>query len=694
MRMSVGGRIALTIGVMVLLTVAAGLATYFAAKRLEGGIQRYANVDAPRERAAFQMQTNMAEYGRLVTLAASSADELPPELSDVAARFEAAATTFMKLPGNVELTGLGYELRSRIRQLDGQARLVLSSDGTDRRRAFRDFQQQFTDISKLLREEILPVVQQRGSKSVFVFQSLSRQPALVLALMVAAASLLGSMAAVVLLRGVVYPLSNILSQTTDFAAQGHDGLVEVVGDDEHGQLAAAINVVLEQKRASEQAIEDIAHRDPLTRLPNRQLFQERLAEMVGHARRIDRQTAVYIMDLDNFKDLNDSLGHAAGDELLLKVAERLKRVSRDTDIVARLGGDEFAIIQTNIDHPDGVLAFADRVINALTAEYEIFEKVLHTTVSLGITIFPDDDTHAPQLLQNAELALYRAKQDGRGRFQLFDATMQELAQKRHALEQEIRIALDNDDFEVHYQPRYRVADRTIVGAEALIRWTHKERGPISPGEFIPIAESSGLITKITEFVVQRASKQMAIWSTTTGLPLSISINLSPVDFRRPDIVQYIEQCLVAADLSPSQLEIEITEGMVMYGAELVRERLTELRALGVSLAIDDFGTGFSSMSYLKTFPVDSLKIDQSFVAGIPAQREDIAITMAIIRLAHSLQLTTVAEGVETDAQFEFLSRRNCDQVQGFLLSRPIPADAFAALLAEQEPVNAAQEDAG
>jgi len=680
MRMNVGGRIALTIGVLVLVTLAVGASTFFTVKKLESGIDHYTEVYAPRERAAFEMQTSLAEYGRLVTVAASSGDALPEGLSVVAARFENAAIRFMELPGNSELAGLGGELRGRISELDGQARAVLSASGENRRAKFGEFQLRYQALSDLLQNDILPLVQRQRANKVSFFQRLARQPILALALLIGTAGILGAMAAIVLLRGVLYPLDDLLKQTDVVSVPGEESFIEIAGDDEHRRLAEAFNSLLQKQRATEQAMEELAHHDPLTRLPNRLLFAERLEEMLEHARRLDRQVAVYLIDLDNFKDLNDSLGHASGDALLLQVAKRLTDVSRDTDIVARLGGDEFAIIQTNINHPDGVTTFAERVISCLIDAYEVNDGLIHSTASIGVTIFPDDDKKAAMLLQNAELALYRAKQDGRGKFQLFNSAMQDAVRRRHVLERELRIALDTEQFEIHYQPRYRVSDRAIVGAEALVRWNHPKRGAISPAEFIPVAESSGLVTRITEFVLNEACAQIGEWSRKFDRPLTISVNLSPVDFRRPDIVTFIEQTLREIDLPPQQLEIEITEGMVMYGAELVRERLTDIRALGVSLAIDDFGTGFSSMSYLKTFPVDSLKIDQTFVAGIPSQREDIAITMAIIRLAHSLNLTTVAEGVETDAQLEFLTRRNCDQVQGYLLSRPVSAEDLTALL--------------
>ncbi len=580
--------------------------------------------------------------------------------------------------------GLGADLSRRMRQLDDQAKHAFSLVPAERREPLQEFRRQHGELSTLLRTQILPAARAQGLEKLSGFRRLARQTFLALAFMAAVAGLIGAMAAIVLLRGVLYPLTDILTQTQALASAPQGSLIDMSGDDELGQLAEAINMALEQRQARGLAMEKLAHLDPLTALPNRRLFSDRLEEMIEHARRLDRQVAVYVIDIDNFKDLNDTLGHAAGDSLLLQMGARLQQVSRDTDIVARLGGDEFAIIRTNINQSDGVTRFAGRIIQAMTEAYEINGIPLHSTASIGITIYPDDVKDSAQLLQHAELALYRAKEEGRGRFQLFDSAMHAAVQKRHALERELRVALQEGQLEIHYQPRYQAGNRSIVGAEALIRWQHPHERTISPAEFIPVAESSGLITELTEIVLSTASRQMAIWSEEFARPMIISVKLSPVDFRRADIVQFIDQTLKNAQLAPTQLEIEITEGLVMHGAELVRGRLAEIHELGVSLAIDDFGTGFSSMSYLKEFPFDALKIDQSFVAGIPDQQADAAITIAIIRLAQSLNLTTIAEGVETEAQFAFLAKRDCDQVQGFLLSRPVTEQAFRALLEEDQ----------
>ncbi len=684
MRLNISRRIALSLGVLVFLFLATCLATYHLAKRVEQSMDRYLTVDGPRQAAVLAMRASLADYGRLVTIAAASGSEFPIELSKVAQRFEKAVAIFVASPGNAEIAGMGNEMRGRIRQLDGQARALLSADGDNRRAAFGAFQSKFDALADLLARDIQPAVERRAVANADLFLGLAREPLSLLLIMIASGGLIGAVAAIVLIRGIITPLKSFVDQATAMTDPDHEGLVEIGADDELGQLADSFNNMLERRRATEKALEDLAHIDALTQLPNRLLFQVRLKEAAENARRIDRQMAVFVLDLDNFKDLNDSMGHAAGDELLIQVAGRLIETMRGTDLVARLGGDEFAVIQTNINMREGVGILAQRVLEVLLQPYEVLGTEVHSGASMGITLFPDDHSEPEQLLKNAELALYRAKEDGRGRYQTFDPQMNVEILERREMERDLRIAIERDQFTVEYQPRYRMSDRVIVGAEALIRWSHPERGPIPPDRFIAVAERTGIITQITELVLEDACSRARQWTEQLGRPIQVSVNLSPVDFRRPDICDLIQQNLQQASLAPELLELEITEGMVMHGADVVRQRLADIHVLGVSLAIDDFGTGFSSMSYLKTFPVDTLKIDRSFIGGIPANREDISITMAIIRLAHSLNLTLVAEGVETKEQYEFLNRRNCDQAQGYLLSRPCSGEHFAQLLLDSE----------
>ena len=391
--------------------------------------------------------------------------------------------------------------------------------------------------------------------------------------------------------------------------------------------------------------------------------------------------AVHFLDLDHFKDINDTLGHPAGDALLQIVAERLKVCIRRSDTVARVGGDEFAIIQTNLVYSNGILVLAKRLIDTIAKPFEVEGERVFTGTSIGITIFPHDDEDADKLLKNADLALYRAKQEGRNKFQLYDPEMNAEIQARKALEQDIREALDNAQFFLCYQPQLELSSGRISGAEALVRWRHPERGMVSPAEFIPVAEQTGLILQLTEGVLLEACTQIRAWQDAGLPPIRVSINLSPADFKRKALISMIKEILEETDLSAEWLELEITEGMVMSGVEAVIATLHELAEIGIELAIDDFGTGFSSMSYLKQFPVHRLKIDQTFVRDILSNKEDASITKAIIMLGHSLGLRLVAEGVETQEQLEFLRLRDCDEVQGYYFSKPLEAEAFAEFLA-------------
>ncbi len=676
MRMNIGGRIALTIGVLVFLMFVTSIATLFVVKRLEDGIMRYTTLDAPRERAALRLQALLSEYEALVAGTVKARAPAPDRLAELVGEFDQTAK---KLAG--WKTALqARDVVQRMHRLDRLARVAIAAPTSHRNKTLSAFQEQYRALNAWFKTDVLRRTQSGNILRLLDLQNLAAQPRYALSLMAGVSGIIGAMAAIVLLRGVLYPISDILSQTRALADSDQTGNIDIEGDDELSQLAAAINTALEKRQAQGMALEQLGHLDPLTALPNRRLFSDRLKETIEHARRSGDQVAVYVIDIDNFKDLNDTLGHDAGDSLLLQVAERLQEATRETDMVARLGGDEFAIIRSHANHQDSVGNFANRIISGLARAYLINDSQLHTTASVGVTIFPDDVNDSSQLLQNAELALYRAKEEGRGRFQLFDSDMQASVRRRHELEGILRQALDNGGLEVHYQPRYSADDRRIVGAEALVRLNDPAHGHISPAEFVPVAESTGLITKITDVVMQTACRDMAEWSRKFQDHLVLSVNLSPVDFRRPDIVEYIGQNLADSGLPATQLEVEITEGMVMYGAELVRGKLAEIRKLGVSLAIDDFGTGFSSMSYLKEFPFDALKVDQSFIAGIPSHPEDAAITMAILRLAQSLNLKTVAEGVETEEQFKFLMERNCDQFQGFLFSKAVPKPLFEALL--------------
>ena len=492
--------------------------------------------------------------------------------------------------------------------------------------------------------------------------------------------IIGGFATVLLTRGLVQPIMKLTEGAEAIGNGDLDHRIEIDSKDELGQLAASFNRMAENRQQNERRLQESAYHDALTKLPNRTYFQIRLAEALRNAERVGRKVAVHCLDLDHFKDVNDTLGHPAGDDLLKQVSQRLLDSVRSTDTVARLGGDEFAIIQSNLLHEDGITVLAERVVAAIAEPFDLEGEQVFTGTSIGITVYPNDDTDPDQLFKNADLALYQAKMEGRSNYRLYDPVLNEQIHARKALEQDIRQALDQGDFYLNYQPQIEIATGRMVGVEALVRWNHPQRGMVSPAEFIPVAEQARLINRLTDFVLGEACQQAKAWQDA-GLPaITVSVNLSPADFKRQDIVSIITATLERSGLAPQCLELEITEGMVMSGVEAVIETLDELSALGVELAIDDFGTGFSSMNYLKKFPVDRLKIDQTFIRDVLTSEEDAGITKAIIQLGHSLNLEVIAEGVETAQQLEFLREWGCDEAQGYHFSRPIPPDELAVLL--------------
>jgi diguanylate cyclase (GGDEF)-like protein len=543
------------------------------------------------------------------------------------------------------------------------------------------FERQRQRVEVLLQGEILPLTDRRRERSVWNV-GFSTQAAIVfLVVMTGIGVFVGGGTAVVLTRRIVRPILELTAGVDAIGRGVLDHRIAVESEDEMGELAISFNRMADTRQRTEEALRELSHHDSLTKLPNRILFQMRLVEALDNAQRVNRMVAVHYLDLDHFKDINDTLGHPAGDALLQQVSERLKVCIRRSDTVARLGGDEFAIIQTNLLYSNGITVLAKRLIDTMERPFEVDGKRVYTGTSVGITIYPHDDEDADKLLKNADLALYRAKQEGRNKFQLYDPEMNAEIQSRKALEQDIRDALENAEFFLNFQPQIDLASGRISGAEALVRWRHPERGLVSPAEFIPLAEQTGLITHLTEGVLLEACKQAMAWRQAGLPPLRISVNLSPADFKRKDLIPMIKGILEETGQGPEWLELEITEGMVMSGVESVIATLHELHELGIELAIDDFGTGFSSMSYLKQFPVDRLKIDQTFVRDVLSNKEDASITKAIIRLGHSLGLKVVAEGVETREQLEFLRQGDCDEIQGYYFSKPLDAEAFAEFVA-------------
>ncbi len=447
--------------------------------------------------------------------------------------------------------------------------------------------------------------------------------------------------------------------------------------DDSGRPLTSVGVVIDvtEQRSAERRLAHLAHHDPLTNLPNRTLFGIRLDDSLSRAK-AGMQCAILCLDLDRFKDVNDTLGHPVGDALLRAVAARLRNVSRPSDTVARLGGDEFAIILSPLEHEADLAAFATAVVAALSAPYNVDGHRLVVGTSIGIAMALDDGLDAGRLLRNADVALYAAKREGRGRYHFFDPAMDKKIQARRALEVDLRQALAEEAFELFYQPLVSTATRQIRGFEALLRWRHPVRGLVMPDAFIPLAEETGLIVPMGAFVLHRACAEATSWP---GSP-SIAVNLSASEFSSSGIVETVASALRHSGLDPCRLELEITETTMLQDTEATTATLRRLKALGVRIAIDDFGTGFSSLSYLQRFPFDKVKIDRSFVAPLGRTRESLAIVTAVNGLCAGLNMETTAEGVETEEQLAILSSIGCIEIQGFYFSPPRAASEVAALV--------------
>jgi diguanylate cyclase (GGDEF)-like protein len=446
-------------------------------------------------------------------------------------------------------------------------------------------------------------------------------------------------------------------------------------------FTGVVRDISKRKAAQEQA-NHLALHDPLTGLPNRRLLQDRLTNALAQARRKRGLVAVLLLDLDDFKAVNDTLGHPAGDALLQAIARRLSGILRVSDTLARLGGDEFALVQVGARQPADIAILAQKVLAALASPFDLGGQEAYISTSLGIALFPDDGGDTHDLLKNADLALYRAKAEGRGRFRFFEPAMDAEIRTRQRTGRELRQALERGEFVLHYQPRFDLARGAITGAEALLRWLHPQRGLVPPGEFVPHAESAGLIVPLGAWVLAEACRQARGWSEA-GHGLTVGVNVSPAQLRHPDMVQTVDDALSSSGLRPMLLELEITEGLLVEATDGVRGCLVGLAARGVQLAIDDFGTAYSSLAYLRRLPAQRIKIDRSFVRDIGSDAEDEAVVRAIVTLGHSLGKQVVAEGVETEAQMVFLRELGCDEAQGYLLAPPVAAEELEGLLAAE-----------
>ena len=484
-------------------------------------------------------------------------------------------------------------------------------------------------------------------------------------------------------RIVIQPISG-LTRGVVLLANGDPGdprnRLQVKGSDEVATLARTFNGLLEHLAARqklEAQLTHMAHHDGLTALPNRVLFRQEMERELARARG-GETVAVLCIDLDHFKRVNDTLGHAAGDALLQGAADRLRACVRETDIVARLGGDEFAIVQVQAEQPRAATVLAERLIADLSRPFDIEGHQVVVGASVGIALAPSDGTEAEQLMKSADMALYRAKADGRGVLRYFESEMDAKMQARRALELDLRKALAEHEFELFYQPIVDLQSNRVSGFEALLRWNHPTQGLISPADFIPIAEEMGLITPLGEWVLRQACREAAGWPER----VKVAVNLSPAQFKSKALALVVTTALADSGLAPDRLELEITESVLLQDNDTVRGILHQLRALGGRISMDDFGTGYSSLSYLRSFPFDKIKIDQSFVRDMGQHDDSIAIVRAVAGLGRNLGMSTTAEGVETNEQLGRLRAEGCTEVQGYLFSRPLPASEVPRLLAQ------------
>ena len=452
-------------------------------------------------------------------------------------------------------------------------------------------------------------------------------------------------------------------------------------------VARLAGIAIERQR-SEQRIRHMAHHDELTGLPNRALLNARLAQALAQARRTGRPLGLLFLDLDGFKYINDSLGHEIGDRLLRTAAVRLQAIVRPGDTVARLGGDEFVVMLVDLKRPEDAAAIAHDIVQALSRPLRADERTLHVTASVGVATFPADGDSAELLLKHADAAMYRAKAQGRNGVQCYTRDMGLQAHQRVELQTALRLAVEQGQFELHYQPQCAPESGRIVAMEALIRWQHPELGLVSPERFIPLAEETGLIAPIGRWVLRTACRQLQAWHAAGHTRLVMAVNLSARQFLAQDIPQLVREVLEEHGLPARALELELTETALMHNAESVRSTLQALKDLGVVLALDDFGTGYSSLNHLRRFPIDAIKIDKSFTAEMASSDDTTAIVRAIVAMARSLGVQTVAEGVENEAQLRFLAALQCDRVQGYHLGRPQPPGELTPALGEPDDLPA------
>ena len=512
-------------------------------------------------------------------------------------------------------------------------------------------------------------------------------------------------------RGITRPIRKLVAGAEEIGSGNLAHRIDVDTNDEIGELAVAFNLMaanlatttasrdeldkeVAERRRAEETIKHQAYYDELTGLPNRRLFEDQLDRALAQARRKHHRLVVMFMDLDRFKTVNDTVGHKLGDELLQSAGKRLTNLLRDGDTVARMGGDEFTILLPEVDREEDILDVARRILHSFRQPWTLGRSEFLVTASIGVAVWPNDGQDGPALLKNADMAMYRAKDQGRDNFQLYSPVMNAEIAMRLELEKELRRALRNEEFVVYYQPQQDISTGQIVGVEALVRWQHPKRGLVLPGEFIAVAEETDLIVPLGEWVLRTACTDAKAWQEAGLPPLRMAVNFSARQFQHGSPIETFASVLADTGLDPKYLELEITERVAMSDVELAMKILRDLRDLGVRIALDDFGIGHSSLAYLKRFPIDALKIDQSFIRDLTTDPDSKAIAATIIAMAHNLNHIVIAEGVETEEQLAFLREQQCDEFQGYLLSKPVPADELLEILRQRERGRSSANAAG
>ena len=499
---------------------------------------------------------------------------------------------------------------------------------------------------------------------------------------------------------LIKPLQQLGSVAQEIGRGNLDFTLEINNKDELGELSSSLKEMSNNLRQSNEQIRYFAYHDSLTKLPNRRMFGEYLTHALAHARRRDQSLALMYLDLDDFKVINDTLGHQAGDAVLSELSSRLSDCIRaedylahpattrrsETETVARLGGDEFIIFLPNINSPLEAANVAERVLDSLAIPFRVENRDLHVSASIGITTYPKDGNDVETLIRNADMAMYHAKEQGKNAYSYYQESMNVAAFERLNLQNEMRQALTKNEFILHYQPQVDLKTGEIISVEALIRWQHPEKGLVAPDRFIPIAEQSELIVAIGEWVIQEACRQVKIWHEEGHTDLCVSVNASAAQLHRHDLKEVIQDALLSNILPAKALEIELTETTISNSEEIVFETLTAIKSLGVGIAMDDFGTGYSSLSYLGKLPIDKIKVDRSFVKDITSETTHAPIISAILAMANSLELPVTAEGVELQAQIDFLRDKGCGLIQGFLISHPVSAGEISQLLLDKTPL--------